>query len=149
MSYQLQHVKHTTPNPIIYICFGLGSFIGLFLEDRITGLMGGVHVPLPTSLSAGEFLGIARLIELLLSNFRMAGRNLNFLVAMAERLVQVYRLSFDVGRQNIKTIIQDLTRRSFFGSIMKKSILFNDFHLEINLRYWIWMHLFFGKYRTG
>jgi chemotaxis protein CheD len=142
MRYQLQHPSYITPDPMIYVCFGLGSCIGLFIADRIIGLIGGMQIALPTSLSDGEFLSIARLIEQLLVNFRMARRNLNVLLATIDRVAQGYRSLLDIGKQNIKMVIQKVTPRRNFG------IATDVYHMEWAVNVKTMANIIFERMKT-
>jgi chemotaxis protein CheD len=103
-----------TEQPVIYTCFGLGSCIALFIADRSSSITGGVHIPLPDTISPGEFLSAARLIETLLANFEKLGSNLCLLRAKIAGGAQVYESAINLGQQNIDSVIAHLTERKIF-----------------------------------
>src|SRR5690242_10604036 len=90
-----------TRQPVVYTCFGLGSCVALFIADRLTGVTGGVHIPMPDNIITGEFLGAARLIETLLSNFQKLGSDLSFLRAKIAGGAQIYDSFTCLGQRNI------------------------------------------------
>lgn len=103
-----------TRQPVVYTCFGLGSCIALFIADRLTGVTGGVHIPMPDDIVAGEFLSAARLIETLLSNFQKLGSNLSFLRAKIAGGAQIYDSFTSLGQQNIDAVVAHLRERKIF-----------------------------------
>ena len=121
-----------TEEPVVYTCFGLGSCIALFIADRVTGVTGGVHIPLPDTISPGEFLNAARLIEALLNNFKKLGSNLNFLRAKMAGGAQVYDSLINLGQQNIDSVVGHLTGRKIFlaaadvGGRLSRTVHFNS-----------------------
>jgi chemotaxis protein CheD len=105
---------YVTRQPVVYTCFGLGSCIALFIADRLTGVTGGVHIPMPDEITAGEFLSAARLIEALLSNFEGLGSNLSFLRAKITGGAQLYNSFTSLGQQNIEAVVANLRERKIF-----------------------------------
>ena len=102
-----------TKEPVIYTCFGLGSCIALFLNDRLTGLAGGAHIPVSKD-SPGELLSMPVLMNELLSKFQAMGSNLSCLRAKMTGGAQVFESAMKVGEQNIKAIRRELTDRKIF-----------------------------------
>ena len=123
---------HVTRQPVVYTCFGLGSCVALFIADRVSGVTGGVHIPLPDTMSAGEFLSAARLIEVLLNNFQSMGSNLCFLRAKMAGGAQVYDSIANLGQQNIDAVVAHLTGRKIFlaasdvGGRLARTVHFNS-----------------------
>lgn len=121
-----------TRQPVVYTCFGLGSCIALFIADRVSGITGGVHIPLPDTISHGEFLSAARLIEALLINFKKLGSNLDFLRAKMAGGAQVYDSLINLGQQNIDSVGAHLTGRKIFlaaadvGGRLARTVHFNS-----------------------
>lgn len=103
-----------TRQPVVYTCFGLGSCIALFVADRLSGVTGGVHIPLPDGLTPGEFLSAARLIEALLINFQKLGSDLCCLRAKIAGGAQIYESVTSVGQQNIDSVVAHLRERKIF-----------------------------------
>jgi chemotaxis protein CheD len=103
-----------TRQPVMYTCFGLGSCIALFIADRLTGVTGGVHIPMPDEITAGELLSAARLMEALLSNFQELGSNLSFLRAKIAGGAQIYDSVNCLGQQNIDAVLTHLRERKIF-----------------------------------
>ena len=97
-----------TDKPVLYTCYGLGSCIGLFVTDRLKRLAGGAHIPLPSTLESGEFLGATRLINELLGSLALLGSDLSCLRAKVTGGARVYESSFDIGEQNARMILQKL-----------------------------------------
>lgn len=123
---------YVTRQPVLYTCFGLGSCIALFIADRVNGITGGVHIPLPDTIGPGEFLSAARLIEALLNNFKKMGSNLNFLRAKMAGGAQVYDSLINLGQQNIDSVVAHLTGRRIFlaaadvGGRLARTVHFNS-----------------------
>lgn len=103
-----------TCNPVVYTCYGLGSCIGLFVTDRLKGLAGGAHIPLPSSSESGEFLGASCLINELLKAFSMMGSDLNYLRAKITGGAKVYDGASSIGEQNMQVVLQQLMDRRIF-----------------------------------
>ncbi|WP_276371573.1 chemotaxis protein CheD [Chryseolinea sp. H1M3-3] len=103
-----------TSRPVIYTCYGLGSCIALFVTDRIRGLSGGAHIPLPCSLESSEFLDATSMIEALLSSFSTKGSNLKSLCAKVTGGAQVYTSSMNIGKLNTSIVFQELLKRKIF-----------------------------------
>ena len=97
-----------TNKPVVYTCYGLGSCIGLFVTDRLKGLAGGVHIPLPSTCETSEFLDASRLINELLGSFTLLGSDLNYLRAKVTGGASVYESSFNIGEQNAQAVLQKL-----------------------------------------
>jgi len=116
MKTRVLHINDlcVTRQPVVYTCFGLGSCIALFVVDRLSGITGGVHIPLPDTIGPGEFLSAARLIETLLGNFEKLGSNLFYLKAKMAGGAQVYESAVNLGRQNIDSVVTHLATRKIF-----------------------------------
>jgi chemotaxis protein CheD len=111
---------------------GLVYCIALFVADRLTGVTGGVHIPMPDDFMTGEFLSAARLIETLLVNFQKLGSNLSFLRAKIAGGAQIYDSFTSLGQQNIDAVINHLRERKIFlaaadvGGNMARTAHFNS-----------------------
>jgi chemotaxis protein CheD len=102
-----------TEEAVIYTCFGIGSCIALFLNDRMTGLAGGAHIPLAHE-GTGAFLSVTALLDELMSKFQSKGSDLNVLRAKLAGGAQVFESTMSIGAQNIKAIRQELVERKIF-----------------------------------
>lgn len=126
-----------TNEPVEYTCYGLGSCIGLFVMDRMKGLSGGAHIPLPTS-EAGSFLGAKGMINDLLDAFVAEGSDLNTLRAKITGGAQVYESS-SVGEQNAKVVLQHLVERKIYvaaadvGGKISRTARFNSSTGELEI----------------
>jgi chemotaxis protein CheD len=130
---------HVSGEPTVYTCFGLGSCIGLFIADRISGLTGGVHIPLPESSTMGEFLSAAQLIDMLLADFEQMGSRLGYLRAKMAGGAQVYESLIDLGRQNADAVSTYLVQRKIYlaatdiGGRMARTVRFNSLTEELHI----------------
>jgi chemotaxis protein CheD len=115
MIVQVLHINqiYTTEKPTQYVCFGLGSCIGLFVVDRLKGISGGAHIPLPTE-NLGGFMGASDMIEQLMKQLSDFGSNLEGLRAKLTGGSQVYEGSFDVGAKNTEAVLKQLLERKIF-----------------------------------
>jgi chemotaxis protein CheD len=102
-----------TGEAVIYTCFGIGSCVALFLNDRMTGLAGGAHIPLAHD-GTGEFLSATAMLEELLSKFQSKGSHLNFLRAKITGGAQLFESTVSIGAENIKAIRHELVKRKIF-----------------------------------
>ncbi|MBS1509029.1 MAG: chemotaxis protein CheD [Bacteroidetes bacterium] len=105
---------HVTSNPVIYTCYGLGSCIGLFVTDRVKGLSGGAHIPLPKPLGNADFLGAKKLIDELLASLEYQGSDLSSLRAKVTGGAQIYESTESVGSQNEEAVMKELVERKIF-----------------------------------
>ena len=97
-----------THEPVLYTCYGLGSCIGLFITDRMKGLTGGAHIPLPSDQCTGEFLGAIWLINKLLDSLTLLGSDLSCLRAKITGGASGYKSTYNIGKQNVDTVLQKL-----------------------------------------
>lgn len=102
-----------TDDAVLYTCFGLGSCIALFLNDRMTGLAGGAHIPLSRE-SAGEFRSGQFLLDDLLTKFRAKGSTLTYLRAKIAGGAEVFGSKMQVGAENVESIHRELAERKIF-----------------------------------
>jgi chemotaxis protein CheD len=102
-----------TERPAHYVCFGLGSCIGLFITDRLKGLSGGAHIPLP-SYNSGELHGATEMIESLLVQLYGLGSSLEGLRAKLTGGAQVYDCSIGVGAKNTDAVLRHLMERKIY-----------------------------------
>lgn len=125
--------------PVVYTCYGLGSCIGLFITDRLKGLSGGAHIPMPFSLDASEFKDAAYMINRLLFAFSVQGSDLNYLRAKVAGGAQMYESSSGIGQQNIRIVLQMLIDKRIFiaatdvGGKVSRTARFNSITGELQI----------------
>jgi chemotaxis protein CheD len=107
-----------TSQPMEFTCYGLGSCIGLFVSDRVKGLSGGAHIPLPEAEAGSAFDDAGQMIERLLGQFSAQGSDLLSLRAKITGGAQIVQSAVDVGRQNIHSVVGQLIYRKVFIAAM-------------------------------
>ena len=125
--------------PVEYVCYGLGSCIGLFVTDRVSKLSGGAHIPLPSHVE-GEFKDAVRLVDDLVNTFRNRGSDLTGLRAKIAGGAKVYKTLNDIGIQNAQEVLRQLINRKIFiaavdiGGHVSRTTRFNsvtgDLHIS-------------------
>lgn len=105
---------------VTYACLGLGSCIGLFLQDRSTGLSGGAHIQLPNEIRSGEgkFYGVKSAITELLNQFKIAGSTLQNLRAKITGGANVVATGHETGLQNAERVMQELMTHKVYIAAM-------------------------------
>ena len=103
-----------------YTCFGLGSCIGLFLQDRITGISGGAHILLPQGgeVTDGKYYSVYLAIEELLRRLKSFNAGEMALRAKIAGGANVIGASLNVGQQNIDQVIGCLSAHKIFIAAM-------------------------------
>lgn len=99
-----------------YQCFGLGSCIGLFLNDRLTGITGGAHIFLPDNERGPDTLGwysVEMALGEMMRRFRDHGSSL---AALSAKLAGgANTLGVDgVGKRNAESVLEQLRKRQVF-----------------------------------
>lgn len=128
-----------TGKPVIYTCYGLGSCIGLFLTDRLRGLSGGAHIPLPVSTEESEWSGVSEMIDILLENLQSMGSDLNCLRAKVTGGAQVLESMTNIGDQNVQCVLQQLVNRRIYlaakdvGGKVSRTARFNSVTGELKI----------------
>lgn len=120
-------------NPVVYQCYGLGSCIGLFITDRIKKISGGAHIPLalPSSSSENQFRGVSEMVNELLFSLKNLGSDLNTLRAKLAGGAKVYKSSFNIGEENLNTVVEYLVQKKIFiaashlGGAVARTVQFN------------------------
>jgi chemotaxis protein CheD len=121
----------TSDEPTHYVCFGLGSCIGLFITDRQKQLSGGAHIPLP-SAGNGLFQGATEIICSLLQQLREKGSSLETLRAKLAGGAHVYAGSMPIGAGNIDAVIKYLIENRIYiaakdvGGTVSRTARFNS-----------------------
>lgn len=109
---------YSSGKPVEYTCYGLGSCIGLFINDRVKGLSGGAHIALPVATTESEFTDAEKMIDTLLQQFSDQGSDLLTLRAKIAGGAQVFETSLDIGKQNIDVVLRQLTDKRIFIAAM-------------------------------
>jgi chemotaxis protein CheD len=107
----------TSSEKATYACFGLGSCVGLFIQDRLTGLSGGAHIFLPANESGPDttkFYSAEAAVDELLKQFRLRGSNLTALRAKLTGGANVISVSADTGARNSDSVISYLKANRIF-----------------------------------
>ncbi len=101
-----------------YTCYGLGSCLGVFIQDRLTGISGGAHILLPESdsneIRSDKFYSVDSAVKRLLYQFEQLGSNLTYLRAKVTGGANVVGLTVDTGLMNTEALIKQLTENKIF-----------------------------------
>jgi chemotaxis protein CheD len=106
---------------VTFTCLGLGSCIGLFLQDRTTGLVGGAHIQLPTDstlVDDGKYYGVKTAIIELLNRFRTSGSTLLNLRAKIVGGANVVAAGCGTGVLNIENVVKELVEHKVYIAAM-------------------------------
>jgi chemotaxis protein CheD len=99
-------------------CLGLGSCLGVFLQDRLTGISGAAHIFLPNdefSKDANFKYGNAsQALQEMLLQFGMLGSNLKSLRAKIAGGASLFPSSLSTGQQNIDSVIEFLINQKIY-----------------------------------
>ena len=130
--------------PAIYTCRGLGSCVGLFLQDRLTGHSGGAHIFLPNeeagNLHLGKFCSVRAALDELLARFARMGTHLTSLRAKIVGGANVLSHQIETGSQNASLLINELIGRKIFlaasdvGGNYCRTARFNSLSGELFIR---------------
>ena len=83
-----------------YTCFGLGSCIGLFIQDRVQRLSAGAHIFLPESENA---------IDEIIIQLKHEGSTLQTLRAKVTGGANVVKVNSQTGERNAESVLRYLT----------------------------------------
>jgi chemotaxis protein CheD len=101
-----------------YTCYGLGSCIGLFIHDRLTGISGGAHILLPESEKGpadfAKYYNVTEAIDEILTRMKFTGNPLNTLRAKITGGANVVSINCHTGQRNIESVTRHLTERKIF-----------------------------------
>jgi len=104
--------------PATYTCFGLGSCIGLFIQDRLTGLSGGAHIFIPESIDTttedNKFYSATSAVQNILKQFKERGSTLAYLRAKVVGGANVLGSNIETGEQNTSSVMQQLIASRIF-----------------------------------
>ena len=102
----------TSSRKAIYTCLGLGSCIGLFIQDRVAGLTAGAHIFLPGSetVSSGcpKFYSVTSAVQEIRRQLSLQGSTLEGLRAKITGGANVLNVSSGTGARNIESVLQEL-----------------------------------------
>lgn len=108
----------TSTGRVSYTCFGLGSCIGLFIQDRITSQTGGAHIFLPNSEAGPEsyspFSSVTLAIEEILRQFKLNGSSLQSLRAKLAGGANFLDCRFTTGELNVQSVTKELIAKRVF-----------------------------------
>jgi len=102
-----------------FTCHGLGSCIGLFIQDRTTGLAGGAHIFLPDTsherqTEENKFYCVTSALNQLLTQFETNGSDLTCLRAKVTGGANVLKLGMQIGYINAQATISQLNTNKIF-----------------------------------
>jgi chemotaxis protein CheD len=108
----------TDATPSVFTCFGLGSCIGLFVQDRAAGISGGAHILLPENEKAnandGRCYNVKDAIERLFEQFRRSGSTLETLRAKFVGGANILAVAGNTGERNIQSVMDHLVAHRVF-----------------------------------
>jgi chemotaxis protein CheD len=101
-----------------YLCYGLGSCIGLFIHDRSTGFSAGAHILLPDaeecSDDTSKHYNVNGAIAEILRQLKSMGSNLLNLRAKVTGGANVMSMNFQIGDMNINSVRKQLIEHRVF-----------------------------------
>ncbi|HEY5744492.1 MAG TPA: chemotaxis protein CheD [Chryseolinea sp.] len=104
--------------PASYTCFGLGSCIGLFIQDRPKGISGGAHIFLPENEKGpndyAKFYNVSTALDEIFNQFRMHGSNLTSLRAKVVGGANVVGVNAHAGLRNSESVVSHLVANRIF-----------------------------------
>lgn len=107
---------------VTYSCLGLGTCVGVFLQDRALGISGGAHIILPDDeshvFSFFKYAGVSAALGEMLQQFRMLGSNLTALRAKVTGGASIYTDSLSTGQRNVESVKSYLTSHRIYIAAM-------------------------------
>lgn len=98
--------------PVEFVCYGLGSCIGLFIFDPTRRITGAAHIPLSSNAKTAVMLkGASDMIEQMLTRFKVFGIPSSKLAAKLAGGAKVVYGTQRIGEKNINTILNELNGR--------------------------------------
>lgn len=95
--------------PVEFVCYGLGSCIGLFISDSSKMITGAAHIPLPSNSKTGAKLqGASHMIDHLLMRFKAHGIPPAKLVAKVAGGAKIIVGTQQIGEKNIQSVLGKL-----------------------------------------
>lgn len=134
----------TDRRDVMFTCLGLGSCIGLFLQDRTARVSGGAHILLPTAEPSGfsnqAFFDASSAVMELLRQFRAMGSTLKNVRAKMAGGAHVVDIKKNVGAQNLLSVQQLLIQQNIFiaamdvGGVHCRSVRFQSASGDMHVR---------------
>ena len=104
--------------PVTFTCYGLGSCVGLFLQDRTKGISGGAHIMLPDNdhgpSDSDKWYNVKNALEKMLEQFSQKGSLLETLRAKVTGGATLLNSMISVGEKNIQSVIQQLIKHNIY-----------------------------------
>lgn len=127
----------TSSRKAIYTCLGLGSCVGLFIQDRVAGLSAGAHIFLPGSekVSSGcaKFYSVQSAIQEIRRQFRVRGSTLEGLRAKITGGANVLNsVNLGTGARNIESVLNELAMHRIYvatadvGGVYSRTVRFES-----------------------
>lgn len=101
-------------HPVVMVCHGLGSCVGLFVKDRTTGICAGAHVFFPNDGKGPLDKTTNATVGLLLEKMKQLGSDLSYLRAKLVGGASCLCHRSDIGSLNIQTITDHLIQNKVF-----------------------------------
>jgi chemotaxis protein CheD len=135
---------HAVEGAATFTCFGLGSCIGLFLQDRTLGLAGGAHIMLPEDTTsshacAGKFYNVTEAIDYLLKQFARKGSSLKAIRAKITGGANIIQTMYNIGALNAESTRNHLTRRGVYiaatdvGGFESRTVNFHTYTGDLSI----------------
>jgi chemotaxis protein CheD len=101
-----------------YTCYGLGSCVGLFVQDRVTGISGGAHILLPGNEKGigrmDKFYNVTGAMQEILTQFQIMGSSLTTLRAKIAGGANVIGGELLTGKMNCESVLKQLIDHQIF-----------------------------------
>lgn len=109
----------TSSRMVAYTCLGLGSCIGLFIQDRLAGLSGGAHILLPDaekeSPGGTKFYSVTSAIQEIRRQLSSQGSTLEGLRAKVTGGANVLTgMSQGTGARNAESVLKQLAMHRIY-----------------------------------
>ena len=108
----------TFNSSVTFTCYGLGSCVGLFMQDRAKGIAGGAHILLPSDEAGPEckdkWYNVRHAIDRILDEFKTLGSGLEGLRAKVTGGASVLGINFNTGSRNTQSVMDELIRRKIY-----------------------------------
>jgi chemotaxis protein CheD len=107
---------------VTYSCLGLGTCVGVFLQDRSRGISGGAHIMLPDDesnvFSYFKYGSVSAALGEMLQQFKVLGSNLNTLRAKVTGGACMYTDSLSTGQRNVAAVTLYLKSNGIYIAAM-------------------------------
>jgi chemotaxis protein CheD len=133
--------------PVVMKCYGLGTCVGLFIKDHLTGITGGAHIFLPEFVemnSFGEGIPADECVERMLKEMKKKGASLDTLRAKIAGGSNSHLHFYDTGQRNTRGVIDALVRNKVYiaamdvGGTISRTVKFNTASGELTVRQLEW-----------